>query len=355
MKNKKSLIVTMSMLLTTALLVACAGPGGGSAPAAGGGGAAPAAEAAADEVFTAILASANTPTHPIVMAMVEFGDIMYEKSGGRIVLDVFHSAQLGSERDIVEGMMLNTIQFAAITSAPLSGFTDAYTIFDLPFLFESLEEGRMVTDSPLGDELLLAMTDIGLLGLSWFEHGMRNITNSVRPINTPEDLQGIRIRTMENPMHMEAFRVMGADPVPMAFGELFTALQQGALDAQENPVVNIHSSAFYEVQTYLTMSGHVYAPAPMLVSLPWFNSLPADLQEVVREAAVEAQAWMRDMNDQMHIIYLEELVDFGMIVGEVDVAPFAEATRSVHDMFVGDLVDPEIYAVALALLEEFRN
>jgi len=333
-------VLSLALVLTLAMALVCSTPFVANA---------------SNQVFTAILASANTPTHPIVMGMVEFGNLMYEKSGGRIRLDVFHSAQLGSERDIVEGMMLNTIQFAAITSAPLSGFTNAFTIFDLPFLFESLEEGRMITDSVVGDELLLSMTNIGLLGLSWFEHGMRNITNNVRPINVPEDLQGIRIRTMENPMHMEAFRIMGADPVPMAFGELFTALQQGALDAQENPVVNIYSSSFFEVQTYLTMSGHVYAPAPLLVSLSWFNSLPADLQQVVREAAVEAQQWMRDMNDRMHVYYLDYLIEYGMVINEIDVAPFAAATRPVHDMFLGDLVDQEKYDAVLALLEDFRN
>ncbi len=165
--------------------------------------------------------------------MVKFGELLKEKSGGRIILDSFHSSQLGNERDLVEGLQLNTVQAAVITSAPLSGFTDAYLIFDLPFIFENVEEARQVCDSEIGQDMLKSLENDGIVGLAFFENGMRNITNSRRPIEKPADMAGIKIRTMENPMHMEAFRVMGADPTPMAFGELFTALQQKAIDAQK--------------------------------------------------------------------------------------------------------------------------
>lgn len=340
MNMKKILALAIATLLTMATVTYASPAGSGDDT----------------RVFTAMMAMANTPTHPIVMGAVEFADLLYAKSNGRIVVDVFHSAQLGNERDVVEGMMLNTIQFSAITSAPLSGWTNAFTIFDLPFLIHSLEEGRMLTDSDLGDELLLSLENNGITGIGWFEHGMRNITNNVRPIYNPEDLQGIRIRTMENPMHMDAFRAMGADPVPMAFGELFTALQQGAIDAQENPVVNIHSSAFFEVQRYLTFSGHVYAPAPLLVSSVWLNSLPTDLQQVVREAAAEAQVWMRNKNDEMHVEYLEDIINFGMQINYIsDVNAFAAATRSVYYTYIGYLVSEEAYARANELLENYRN
>lgn len=303
-----------------------------------------------DAEYKVIAATSNTPTHPYYLGLLELARLLDEKSGGRIALDVFHSAQLGSERDIVEGLQLDTIQFASITSAPLSGFTDAYAIFDLPFLFADVTEARMVCDSEFGQTLLSSMEDDGVVGLSFFENGMRSITNSKRPIEQPEDLQGIKIRTMENPMHMEAFRVMGADPTPMAFGELFTALQQKAIDAEENPFVVIHSSKFNEVQEFLSITEHLYSPAPLLASKTFYDSLPEDLQQVVQEAAIEAADFQRAKCDELSEQLLKELEESGMKVNTVDKAPFVEATQSVYDKYVGDMVSQEAYDQVKALL-----
>ena len=163
---------------------------------------------------------------------------------------------------------------------------------------------------------------------------MRNITNSVRPIEKPEDLQGIKIRTMENPIHMAAFQVMGADPTPMAFGELFTALQQGTIDAQENPLSVITSSRFNEVQDYLSMTEHVYSAAPLMVSKAAYDALPDDLKAIVDE-----------------VQWLDELETAGTQINYPDKAPFVDAMSSVYNQFVGDgddMVSPE-------LLEQVRE
>ena len=192
------------------------------------------------------------------------------------------------------------------------------------------------------------------MGVAFFENGMRSITNSKRPITKPEDLKGIKIRTMENMMHMEAFRVMGADPTPMAFGELFTAMQQKAIDAQENPYVVIFANKFYEVQDYLSITEHLYSPAPLLVSKTFYDSLPADLQKVVLEAAAEAKDFQRAACDEQTSYLLKSLQDAGMKVNTPDKAPFVEATKAVYTKYIGTgkgLVNPATIEAIQALLK----
>jgi len=289
---------------------------------------------------------ANPATHPYHIGLTKFGELLEEKSDGRIKLDAFHSSQLGNERDLVEGLQLNTVQAAVITSAPLSGFTDAYLVFDLPFLFENVQEARMACDSEIGAEILNSLENDGVMGLAFFENGMRNTTNSKRPIEKPKDLKGIKIRTMENPMHMEAFKVMGADPTPMAFGELYTGLQQKAIDAQENPYVVIYANNFFEVQEYLSITEHLYSPAPLLMSKEFYDSLPEDLQSIVFEAAEEAKVYQRATCDEQEAVLLKELEDEGMQINHPEKAAFVEATQSVYNKFIGEgkgLVSPTIY------------
>ena len=224
-------------------------------------------------------------------------------------------------------------------------------VFALPFLFDSSAQGQALCDSDVGQQILGTLEDIGIKGLGWMEYGMRNITNSVRPIETPEDLQGIKIRTMENPIHMAAFQVMGADPTPMAFGELFTALQQGTIDAQENPLSVITSSRFNEVQDYLSMTEHVYSAAPLMVSKAAYDALPDDLKAIVDEAGTEACQWEREYLAEVEVQWLDELETAGTQINYPDKAPFVEAMSSVYDEFVGDgddMVSPE-------LLEQVRE
>ena len=297
---------------------------------------------------------ANPATHPYHIGLLKFGELLKEKSGGQIKFDAFHSSQLGNERDLVEGLQINTVQAAVITSAPLSGFTDAYLVFDLPFIFKNVTEARKVCDSDIGKEMLKSLEGHNILGAAFFENGMRSITNSKRPIETPKDLKGIKIRTMENPMHMAAFKVMGADPTPMAFGELFTALQQKAIDAQENPYVVIFANKFFEVQTYLSITEHLYSPAPLLVSKTFYNSLPANLQAVVLEAAAEAKKFQRANCDEQTSSLLKSLKDAGMKINTPDKTPFIEATKSVYTKFVGEgkgLVAPATFKAVQALLQ----
>ncbi len=354
MKRMLTLFLALVMCLG---LAACGG--GSSAPTNGGdsssGSSSGGTEGTSGEdagsgeaEFVWVASCANTEDHPAVQGVFKFAELLEEKSGGRIHMDVFHSAQLASDRDCIEGMQINTIQSGIMVGSALAGFTDELLVFDLPFLFENSEQGQLLCDSEVGKEMLASLDNIGIKGLGFMEYGMRNITNSKLPITVPEDLKGIKIRTMENQIHMGAFTAMGADPTPMAFGELFTALQQGTIDAQENPLSVITSSKFNEVQTYLSVTEHVYSAAPLMVSKAAYDALPADLQAVVDEAGMEACVWERAYLAEAETAWLDDLAAAGMEINYPEKAPFVEATQGVYDQFVGD----EAGKVSPALLEK---
>ena len=346
--KKRFLALSLTLAMCLAMLTGCGG--GSDTTATDDGGSARDSASGTPEV-TWVASCANADDHPAVQGVHKFAELVEEKSGGRMHIDVFANAQLASDRDCIEGMQMNTIQSGIMVSSALAGFTDELLVFDLPFLFDSSAQGQALCDSDVGQQILGTLEDIGIKGLGWMEYGMRNITNSVRPIETPEDLQGIKIRTMENPIHMAAFQVMGADPTPMAFGELFTALQQGTIDAQENPLSVITSSRFNEVQDYLSMTEHVYSAAPLMVSKAAYDALPDDLKAIVDEAGTEACQWEREYLAEVEVQWLDELEAAGTQINYPDKAPFVEAMSSVYDEFVGDgddMVSPE-------LLEQVRE
>ncbi len=296
-------------------------------------------------------------THPYELGLQKMSELAAEKSDGKIKIDVFANSQLGNERDMVEALQLGSQEMVLVSTAVLSSFTDEFLVFDLPFLFDTTEQARSVCDSELGLEILHSIDDQGIKGLAWFENGFRNVTNNTRPIEKPEDLQGIKIRTMESPIHMASFSVMGADPTPMAMGELFTALQQGTLDAQENPLAIIDTNKFYEIQQYLSMTGHFYAPAPLFISTKYFDSMDEESQKAIQEAASEAAAYERQCLDDMNVELQQKLADEGMAVNEIDKSVFKEAVQPVYDEYTGTeagQVNPDILAQVQDMIKDIK-
>lgn len=281
------------------------------------------------------------PTHPYQLGLEKFAELVSQKTNGKVKVEVFHSSQLGNERDMVEGLQLGTLEMTLVSTAPLSSFTKKFFVFDLPFIFKDTASARKVVDGPIGTQLLESLNDQGIIGLTYFENGFRHVTNSKKPVTKPEDLKGMKIRIMENPVHMATFKVMGADPTPMAFGELFTALQQGTIDGQENPLPVIETSRFYEVQKYLSLTGHFYAPAPLLISKSFFESLSPDIQNAIKEAAVEARDYERKLLDELNAKLVDELKNKGMQINEVDKEPFIQAVQPVYKQFEADIT-PEL-------------
>ena len=181
-------------------------------------------------------------------------------------MQLFPAAQLGSERDMVEGLQLGSLEMTLTSTGPLGNFVPQVKLFNLPFLFKDSKSCYGVLDGEIGTQIADRFPKVGIRSLGWFENGFRNITNSKIAIEKPEDAKGIKIRVMEDDVFILTMKALGASPLPMAFGELYTALEQKTVDAQENPLAVIHSSRFFEVQKYLAMTGHFYSPAMLLIS-----------------------------------------------------------------------------------------
>ena len=348
--KKRILSVLMVAAMTTAVFAGCGSSSTSSAAgstAASTGSAAASGSAAAGDAEYSMIAGTTTPdAHPYNLGLVKMGELINEKTNGAVKLDVFGNSQLGGERDLIEGLQIGSVQVTCISTAPLAGFTDMFLVFDLPFIFETTEQARAVLDSEVGMQILHSVDDQGLVGLAWFENGFRQVTNNVRPITVPDDLKGIKIRTMENQMHMAAFQIMGADPTPMAMGDVFTALQQGTIDAEENPVPIVETNKFYEVQKYISMTGHIFSPAPVFIAKDYYDAMPEEYQTAIQEAATEAAPYQREQIDEQEATGVETLKENGMEVNDVDKTPFKEATAPIYDEYVKEgtgCVSPEIY------------
>lgn len=294
----------------------------------------------------------DTPTHK---AFLDFKSYVEKESEGKIEIEVYPNSALGSERQMVEATQLGTLEVSLATTAVLANFDPKLTVFELPFLYNNLDIARKSVDGELTKVATEDLSKVNLKSLTLLENGFRNVTNSQRPIHTPEDMQGLKIRTMENPIHMETFKLMGASPTPMAFTELYTALQQGTVDAQENPIFLIYTSKFQEVQDYLSLTGHIYASGGMVINLDFWNSLPGNLQQIVQDGAYHARDVQRDFMDEQNKQNLEELKKV-MTVNELtaeEKAAFIEATKPVYDQ-VADMVGQELVDLAVSANETYK-
>ncbi|MDL2260117.1 TRAP transporter substrate-binding protein [Deltaproteobacteria bacterium OttesenSCG-928-K17] len=273
------------------------------------------------------------PAHPYHLGLIRFGEIIKEKTNGEITLDAFHSSQLGSERELIEALQMGTTDMCVISTAPLAGFTKSFMVYDLPFIFPDSATAHKVLDGPIGQNSFVELEKIGIIGLAFYENGFRQVTNSSKPLVKPSDARGLKIRTMENKVHMASFRAVGANPTPMAFGELFTALQQKTIDAQENPLPIIYNNKFYEVQKYCSMTNHFYSPAPLLISKKVWDKLSDEQKQIFKDAAVEARAYQREELAKQDAAYLSDLKDMGMEINEVDKEAWLKAMAPVYKQF----------------------
>ncbi len=279
------------------------------------------------------LGHAVAPEHPYHLGAVRYSELIAQRTQNKVRIEVFPSTQLGNERDMVEGLQLGTIDLVVTSTGPLGGFVPRMFVVDLPFLFRDREHAYRVLDGPIGRELLDAFSAKGIKGLAFWENGFRQITNSVRPIEKPEDLKGIKIRTMENKVHLSAFRAFGASPTPMAWSEVYTALQQKTIDAQENPIAIVYFQKIYEVQKYLSLTGHFYSPTPLLMSLKAFNKLPQDFQKVMLNTALECATYERNLLRDNEAKQIAEIKAKGMQVTLPNKKPFQDAAAIVYKEF----------------------
>lgn len=277
------------------------------------------------------LGTSTQPSHIYNLAAERFGEIVAEKSGGELEVQVFPAAQLGSERDMVEGLQMGSLEMTLTSTGPMGNFIPQVKLFNLPFLFKDRESCYRVLDGEIGTQIADRFVKVGIRSLGWYENGFRNITNSKRPVKSPADMDGLKIRVMEDDVFILTMKALGASPTPMAFGELYTALEQGVVDAQENPLAVIHSSRFFEVQDYLAMTGHFYSPAVMLISEITWQSLSPEHQKIVADAAQEAKDYERQLSIQADQELEAACAEEGMVVTHPDKEPFMKAVAPVYN------------------------
>ncbi|WP_291326373.1 DctP family TRAP transporter solute-binding subunit [Desulfovibrio sp. UCD-KL4C] len=273
------------------------------------------------------------PVHPYGQGAEKFAELVKEKSGGDIIVKVFPSSQLGGQKDLIEGLIYGTIDMALVGTAVLGQFQPQISLFDLPFLFENREHAYKSLDT-VGMEIGKPLESKGIKLLGYMENGIRHVTNNVREVKTPADMKGLKIRVMTNKIYIEMMKSLGASPTPMAFGELYSAMQQGTVDGQENPSAHIWTKRFFEVQKYASKTAHSYAPEPLVMSMISWGRLDAKQQQIIMDAAKEAVAWQRDLSTKKDEEYWKLIEATGKIkVIEVDRSLFAEATKPVYEKF----------------------
>lgn len=272
-------------------------------------------------------------SHPYAQGADHFAKLVAEKSGGDMEVQVFPSSQLGSQKDMTEGLIYGTIDMVLTGTADLGQFQPKMSLFDLPFLFKDREHAYKALDT-VGMELGKDLEPRGLKLLGYMENGIRHLTNNVRPVKAPADMAGLKIRVMSNKIYIETIKSLGGSPTPMAFGELYSAMQQGTVDGQENPSAHIYTKRFFEVQKYASLTAHAYAPEPVLISMITWSRLSDAQKAVIQEAAKEAIAWQRDLSTKEDNEYWDKIKATGKIeVIEVDRKPFMEATQPVWKEF----------------------
>lgn len=268
------------------------------------------------------------------IAALKFKELVEERSDGTVSVSIHPNAQLGDERELLESMQVGTVDMGVITNGPVANFIDEFAVFELPFLFPDSEAAYDVLDGPIGQEILDKLEDVNLKGLAYAERGFRNVTNSEHPVESPEDLEGLKLRVMENPVYVDTFKALGANAVPMAWTEALNAMQQGTIDGQENPVNVIHSFELYETQDYMTLSRHTYAPAIFVMGAPAWAKFPEPAREALIRAAQEAAEHERSVNAEMEAEQMAALREAGMeIVEEPDLAAFRSAVEPVYEKY----------------------
>jgi tripartite ATP-independent transporter DctP family solute receptor len=286
--------------------------------------------------------------HPYTIMAKKFKELVEDKTNGQVQVTIFPNAQLGSEREMAEGVRMGTIQMTTVTSdGTLPAWTPELQVFSIPYLFRDRDHAYKVLDGNVGKELGDKLLAQGLRSLGFCELGWRHFTNNVRPIAKPEDAKGLKIRVQEAKVWFSLVKALGATPTPIPFGELYTALQQRTVDGQENPVATIRSMKFYEVQKYLTLDGHTYSAGSVLINPKFYDSLSPDIQKAIQDSATEAISYQREVIAQKEAEDLQFLKDKGMEVTEPDRNAFVEATKNVPEE-VKDMVP-------LELVEQVRN
>ncbi|WP_105400682.1 TRAP transporter substrate-binding protein [Neorhizobium sp. T7_12] len=285
-------------------------------------------------------AAANNKGHPQVTGMEKFAEIVKAKSGGKIDVKLFPGGVLGGDVQTVSALQGGVVEMLVLNAGILSSNVKAFGAVDLPFLFNSGEEADKVMDGAFGKSLSEKLPATGLVGLAYWELGFRNLTNNRRAVTKLEDIKGLKIRTLQSPIPIELFNSLGANAVPLPYTELYTALETGTVDGQENPFANIINAKFYEVQKYLTVTRHQYNPQIVLVSKKFWDGLNEEEKGILQSAATEARDFQRKVSREADAKALDEIKKTGMQVTELNSAEtqkIRDAVKPLIDKFSADV------------------
>lgn len=264
-----------------------------------------------------------------------FNELLKTRTGGALEIKVFPDSSLGNTQAAITGTRGGTIDLVVSGSSNFSGMVPLIAVFDIPFIFKDTDHAYRVLDGEVGQAMLDRLSAVGLKGLAYWDNGWRQISNSRGPVRTPADVKGLKIRTTGSPVHIEAFKELGANPVPMPLAELYTALEMKTVDAQEHPLGVFWSAKLYEVQKNLTISSHAYSALIVAMNKAKFDALTPAQQKAIIEAAREAGRYQRQLNNDAFKEQIASLKKGGtQVVEKIDPAPFAEATKGVRQMFI---------------------
>jgi TRAP-type transport system periplasmic protein len=299
----------------------------------------------------------NTKEHPQGMGVAKFAELVEKKSGGKIKVQQFPAGQLGGDLQNVSALQGGTLDLMVLNTGLLVGLAKETAIVDLPFLFNDGKEADAVMDGPFGKKLHDRIADKNLVGLAFWELGFRNVTNSKRPINKMEDISGLKLRVLQSPLFIDTFTALGANPTPMPFPEVYSALEQKVVDGQENPVTVVLFSKLNEVQKHLALTKHIYNPQSVLISKKTWDSMSPAERKIIQEAAAEATAYQRQVNRKVTDEALETLKKSGMQVTELppaEVAKIREKLKPVVAKYAAQVGEP-LYSELNAEIAKVRK
>jgi len=295
----------------------------------------------------------NNPDHPTSLGVKKFAELVAAKSGGKITVKEYPSSQLGNELQQQSALQGGVQEMLVASTTSLAGIVKEFGLFDFPFLFSNARQADAMVDGPMGKMLTGKLAEKGVVVLAFFDLGFRNVTNSKRPITKAEDLEGLKLRVIPNPVFLETFKTFKANPIPMPFAELYGALESKAVDGQENPYAVILSSKLYEVNKYVSGTNHVYATNPVQISKRFWDKLSPAEQKLLQDAAIEAQNYQRVVSREISGKAVAELKAKGMLHNEIAPAELARMraeVKPVHDKFAASY-EPAVMTLFKSELE----
>lgn len=294
----------------------------------------------------------HVPDYPVSLGMEQFTADIAEKSGGRLTGKTYHSGVLGDQPDAIEQMRLGSIDFAVFNLGPMGQVVPATNVVNLPFIFKNLDHMHRVVDGPVGQQLADAMSEKGLVALAWYDSGARSFYNSKKPIATPDDLQGMKVRVMNNDLFVDMVAELGGNATPMAFAEVYSSIKTGVVDGAENNWPSYESTGHYEVAGYYSGTEHLIIPECLCVSTTLWESLSAEDKEIVRTAARNSATLQRDLWAKRDEASREKVLAAGAQFNAIaDKAPFQAAMKPVYDDFIADNPDLEGLIRAIQAVE----